>query len=334
MPEKSQSRLAAEKLCRKFPAAPSRTLAKRVSKECKITVEQARNIIRAIRGNKGQARRKQAADKSLFRPNGKAGQKPSLPPSLSKKWEPFPLDGAQKIAILCDMHLPYHDEKAILEAVKFCKSRKPDTLVINGDYCDFYAISRFDRDPKKRNLKREIKIQRQGLSWLRSQFPNARIVFKFGNHDERLTTYLWQHAPEISDLPQTRLENILGFKKLGIQPVDNKRPIMAGKLPIFHGHELSHGISSPVNIARGVFLQTISTALVGHHHRTSSHTEPNWNKQHEIVCWSVGCLCELHPQYRVVNKVNQGFAFCEVESDGQFELDNYRLNQDYKIRRG
>jgi len=334
VPKKSPIRINAEKLCQKFPAAPSRTLAKRIAKECKINLENARSMIRQIRGNAGKSHRSASSDKSLFRPNGKAGTKPKLPPSLSKKWEPFKLDGVSNVAILCDLHLPYHDERAILEAVSYCKKRRVDCVVLNGDYCDFYAISRFERDPKKRNLKREVRIQREGLKWLRSQFPKARIVYKFGNHCERWTSYLWNSCPEISDFPQTRLPNILGFKKLGIEAVDNKRPIMAGKLPIFHGHELSHGISSPVNVARGVFLQTVSTALVGHHHRTSSHTESNWNKEHEIVTWSVGCLCELHPHYRVVNKVNQGFAICEVESDGQFEVDNYRLSRDYKIRKG
>jgi hypothetical protein len=108
---------------------------------------------------------------------------------------------------------------------------------------------------------------------------------------------------------------------------------MAGKLPIFHGHELGKGISSPVNASRGVFTRMISTALVGHHHRTSSHTEPNW-KHEEIVCWSTGCLCNLNAEYAVINKWNAGFAVVEVDGSGQFQVDNLRLNTDYVVRSG
>jgi len=70
---KTPARLAAEKLCRKFPEAPSRTLAKRVAAEQKISIESARNMIRAIRGTHGEINRKKSTDKSLFQSKGRAG---------------------------------------------------------------------------------------------------------------------------------------------------------------------------------------------------------------------------------------------------------------------
>jgi len=333
MTEKTPQRLAAEALCRKFPDAPNRTLAKRIAQECKCTIEQARATIRRIRGAIGSNHRKKTTDKSLFRPKGKAGTKPQLPPSLAKKWEPFDLGCDITVAVISDLHIPYHDQQAIEAAVSYLRKRKPDVLLINGDYGDWYSVSRYMKDPKKRRLKREIRMQREGLRWLRSQFPKARIVSKEGNHELRWSHFLFNAAPEVSEFPQVSLPRILGMKTLGIDYVDNQRPIMAGKLPVFHGHELGKGISSPVNAARGVFMRMISTALVGHHHRTSSHTEPNWRHE-EIVCWSTGCLCNLNADYAVINKWNAGFAVVEVDRAGQFGVDNLRLNTDYVVRSG
>jgi len=333
MKPKTPHRLLAEKLCKKFPDTPSRTLAKRVALECKVNMEMARTAVRTVRGVNGKYRREQTLDKSLFKPPGKAGAKPKLPPSLAKKWEPFELGGDMTVGVISDLHIPYHDEQAIQAAVAYLRRRKPDVLLINGDYGDWYSVSRYMKDPKKRRLKREIRMQRDGLKWLRSQFPKTRIVAKEGNHELRWSHFLFNSAPEVSEFPQVSLPRILGMKTLGIEYVDNQRPIMAGKLPVFHGHELGKGISSPVNAARGVFMRMISTALVGHHHRTSSHTEPNW-KHEEIVCWSTGCLCNLSAEYAVINKWNAGFAVVEVDGSGQFQVDNLRLNTDYAVRSG
>ncbi len=333
MPEKTPKRLAAEQLCRKFPDAPNRTLAKRLAAEYQCSIDQARSLIRVVRGAYGTQRAEACKDKSLFRPKGKAGTKPKLPPSLAKKWEPFELGGGITVGVISDLHIPYHDEQAIQAAVAYLRRRRPDVLLINGDYGDWYSVSRYMKDPKKRRLKREIRMQRDGLKWLRSQFPKARIVAKEGNHELRWSHFLFNSAPEVSEFPQVSLPRILGMKTLGIEYVDNQRPIMAGKLPVFHGHELGKGISSPVNAARGVFMRMISTALVGHHHRTSSHTEPNW-KHEEIVCWSTGCLCNLNAEYAVINKWNAGFGVVEVDKSGQFQVDNLRLNTDYAVRSG
>lgn len=333
MPNKSPARLTAERLCRQFPDAPNRTLAKRIAAQCKVSIEQARTAVRVVRGASGSKLRKNTADKSCYRPKGKAGQTPQLPPSLAKKWEPFELGTGLTVGILSDVHIPYHDEQALAAAVAYLKKRRPDVVLLNGDFADFYTISRYTKNPKKRNFKREVKLLREGLAWLRSQFKSARIVYKLGNHDERWDHWLWNHAPEISDLPQVRLPAILGAKKHGIEFVGDGRPVMAGKLAVFHGHELAGGPFVPAMPARSAFLRTTASVMVGHHHRTSTHTQPNW-KHEEIVCWSVGCLADLNPEYSRVNSHNWGCAVINVDTDGQFAVQNLRLNSDYVVRAG
>lgn len=327
MATKSAKRIEAERLCAELPDATSRTLARRLAKEFGCTIEQARSTIRVVRGTNGKHHKSRATS-----PKAKqaAGWAPKMPPSQAEAWEPFPLDG-KRVACLSDIHVPYHSEQALAAAVTECRKRKADTLLLNGDTLDFYSISRWIKDPRKRDFKAELEAGKQLLSWLRGKFPRARIVYKVGNHEDRWDHYLWNHAPEICDLPNVQLPQILGMDELGIEYVDNERPCMAGKLPVFHGHELPKGLTNPVNMARGAFLRMCDTVLVGHGHRTSTHTEPSWEHD-ETTTWSQGCLCDMSPRYARINKWNHGFAFIDVGAGGDFDLTNYRVNSEGKVR--
>jgi predicted phosphodiesterase len=328
MTNKTPESVLAAKLCRQFPKTPSRTLAKRLATEMKITVEQARSRIRYARGTRGKQKLKYAVAKTE---KGHAGWVAQCPPSLAKAWEPFTLEGG-RVGVLSDIHLPYHDQPALLAAVGNLRKWKPDCILLNGDTIDFYAISRWQKDPRERDFKAEVKTTIEFLKWLRSLFPKSPIVFKKGNHEDRWDHYLWNHAPEICDMEFAMLEHVLKFEEIGgIEMVEDERPIMAGKLPIFHGHELPKGLTNPVNMARGAFLRTSHTILVGHGHRTSGHAESDlWHD--EVFCWSTGCLCNMRPKFARINKWNHGFAQIEIENDKSFNVENLRISKDGKVR--
>jgi predicted phosphodiesterase len=325
----------ARDIVRRFPDAPSKTLARRLYNENKerfSTLHAARLSIQRVRGNLGKAHRKEYTDKSLQRPNGKAGWKPECPPSQAEPWESFELPTPCRALILSDAHFPYHEPRAIETAVEYARKRfKPDVLLLNGDFVDFFSISRWEKDPSKRNLVSELGTCEDGLSWLCGRFPKTMRVLKKGNHEERWDKFIWLKAPELWDLPACRLENILHLDKYGFEIVGDHRPIMAGSLPIFHGHELPKGISSPVNPARGAYMRTAHTVLIGHLHRPSTHTEPDlWHS--ETTCWSTGCLCNLRPDYARINKWAWGFAVVDVDKSGQFNLHNFKVTQDGTVR--
>lgn len=328
MRAKSPVRLRAAELCEQFPDTPNRTLAKRLASECKaITTEQARNYIRGVRGVSGESKRKYAEKPKA---PGKAGSKPQLPPSLAEPWLPYELPTGV-IGIISDVHIPYHSTLAVEAAVGKLKKRKIDTLFLNGDIGDFYSVSRHQKNPKLRNLKQELELQLQFLQWLRSEFPKQQIVYKEGNHEARWDHWLWNSAPEISDHPRMRLSEWLQFDDLGIEWVADERPVMAGKLPIFHGHELGNTIFSPVNPARGAFLRTHHTVMVGHSHQTSGHADTNlWHD--ETFVWSVGCLCDMTPKFARVNRWNWGLAEIEVYKDKSFDVSNLRIGKDGVVR--
>jgi predicted phosphodiesterase len=319
-------------LIRKHPQAPARTLARRLVEEVNgaLTLEQARSRIRSILGLNGEPRRKQSHDKPLHRPPRKAGERLAMPPSQAEPWLPFDLGITGKVGVLSDIHVPYHDETALRAAVDHLQAEKIECLLLNGDWADFYSISRHEKNPKHRNFKNELHAGRELLKWLRQEFPDARFVAKLGNHEERWEKWLWEHAPEISDDPIMGIDNWYGFERLGIDLVKDKRIVLAGALPILHGHEKGNGISSPVNQARGAFMRLHHTVLEGHGHRTSTHSEPDMMGR-ETVCFSTGCLCDMRPAYARLNKWNHGAAVVHVHADRTFDVENFRI-QAGKVR--
>lgn len=322
----------AKRLCKQFPDAPARTLARRLVAESNgaLTIEQARTRIRGHLGLSGALNRKAYKVASPRKPR-QAGAVYEMPKSLAEEWTPFSFDIVGTVGVLSDVHIPFHSETALGAAVEHMKHVGIDGLVLNGDMADFYSISRFMKDPKHRDFKGEMKACREFVAWIRQEFPKIPIVFKAGNHEERWNHWLFQHAPEISDDPTMSLGAWLKLRDHGIELVEDKRPIMCGSLPVMHGHEKGGGIFSPVNQARGAFMRLLHTVIEGHGHRTSGHCEPDMFGR-EVFCWSTGCLCDLRPDYARFNKWNWGFATVEVEADGGFGVQNLRINEHGKVR--
>ena len=322
----------AKRLCRMHPDAPSRTLARRLVKESNgaVTIEQARKRINRQFGVSGKKMRTQIRA-AAPRARRSAGEILAMPPSMAEPWTPHVMKVVGPVGILSDVHVPYHSEIAVAAAVGHLKEQNLAGLLLNGDICDFYAISRYMKDPRQRDFKGELEAVRGFIAYIRQQFPGIPIVLKSGNHEERFNHWIWQHAAEISDDPRMSLGAWLDLDKHGVELVEDQRPVMLGKLPVLHGHELPKGMAAPVNVARGAFLRTLSTVLVGHSHRTSNHAESDmWH--HETACWSTGCLCDLRPDYARINRWNHGFAIVTVHKGGAFDTNNYRVMSDGTVR--
>lgn len=324
MPAKDPITVEAQRIVTEYPDHSARGLARMLVERTNqaLTLEQARNRIRTILGVKGRHLRKYA---TAPRPARQAGEVRRMPASMAEPWVPHDLGVVGRVGILSDIHVPYHDEVAVRAAVEHLGEAGVAAILLNGDTCDFYSISRWQKDPSKRDFKGELEACREFAAWLREQFPGIPIVLKAGNHEERWTHYIWQHAPELSSDRLTSLVSWLHIDQHGIDYVDDQRPVMVGKLPVLHGHELPKGLAAPVNVARGAFLRTLSTVLVGHSHRSSGHAESDmWHN--EIFTWSTGCLCDLTPEYARINRWNHGGAIVTVEADGEFSVENFRIS--------
>lgn len=330
-PDESKREVTTSLLSR-FPDAPTLTIARKAYNENKAlwtNLEACRCYVRNVRGNQGQRMRSTTVDKRFFRKPGKAGEVswPLLPKPITylRERDPYVVDTPGRWLIISDIHLPYHDEVALKAALAYAKKLGVVGIILNGDINDFHGISRFDSDPRKRDLNVEIEAACQFRRAIRQMFgAKCRIIDKEGNHDERWILYLMRKAQELLDIPQFQYEELCGLNEIGSEHVGDKRPIRLGKLWVIHGHEYRGGFVSPVNPARGIFLKAKESTLCGHWHQSSSHSS-NTIGDHTITCWSMGCLCDRKPEYARFNEWQHGFAVVEIGSDGSYSVQNCRI---------
>lgn len=308
-----------------FPHTGTRTLARILYKKhptLYLDYEDARMSIRVHRGEAGTYSRKHINN---FREKGNAKNEIRLPDSWAKKKEFFKIpSGYKKIGLIADVQSPFHDTEALQVVVKYLKDYGIDCLLMNGDIIDFYGLSSFEKDPTKRNFSQERADNIELLDWIKDQFKDIPVYYNLdANHENRYERYMQKKAPEIFSTESFMIEDLLMLNDIGIIPVRGYDHIMAGKLPVIHGHTVFRGRISPVSPARTIYMKLKQTAAAAHCHKKSEYT---WtNLKGETHCtWTTGCLMNLNVEYNPHgNDYVHGFAHIDIiSSDGDFQFHN------------
>lgn len=315
----------------RYPNTATKTLASmlyRDNKEMFTDLEHARSAVRYYRGAMGAKKRGEVSTKEYFRVTDKFNPFNLPEPDRSREVLPYNLPkDIHNALIISDLHMPYHDLEPLTVAFEYGLKHKIDALIINGDGLDFFAVSRFATDPRKRDLGRELETGKAFIAETDKIFPQKKVkkIWKDGNHEERWQKYLWVKAPELVGAEIFELPQILELEKYGYSHVDSRAEIYAGNnFTIVHGHEFSDSIYSPVNPARGLYLRYEHNAICGHYHRPSHHSQKTGRGQIRAT-WSLGCTCLLRPEYATQNKWIHGFAVLTRESEHDFHLRNFKV---------
>lgn len=323
--------------CKKYPDLPSRTLARKLFTEHRgvwTSIESVRMAVLYRRGRHLSGNRPGAA--KLCRnvvpstaPRHQWNPEAYIPLSDEREFVPFEIavERDTAIGVMGDVHIPYHSVSAVRATLDHGRRRGWRVVILNGDTLDFHRLSRFQKDPSARKPKDEIARANELLDSIDDLFPKARKIWRDGNHEDRYPSYLTAHAEELFDLVREHasLPHLLELESRGWEYVTEKRPIYLGGLTLLHGHEYPTPVLGPVNAARGLFLRAKDCAMVNHHHQTSEHTDPTVRSK-IITTWSVGCLCDLHPQYARFNRWNHGAATVELAKNGTFKVHNFRIH--------
>ena len=227
--------------------------------------------------------------------------------------KPFVLKGSKKIMVINDVHIPKHNKEVSNIALNQLKYY--DTLIINGDLIDFEGVGRFKKHPKHKQIKDEIEIIKDFLSTLRKNFK-GEIVYKFGNHEKRLDDYIWLHAEALFGLEALTIDELLELKKLNIISVHYNQLIKINDLFIMHGHEVK-STGNLINIARQYLTKLQANIIIGHWHTVQSYGMRNLMGEYKTV-WVNGCLCDLFPEYNLINQWKHGFAEIIITKDGGY----------------
>lgn len=243
-----------------------------------------------------------------------------MPVEARKRHMPTPATrreiGVERAVVMGDFHVPFHDEKAVSVALALVEDIEPEVIYLNGDVMDFYAVSRFDKNPRRAlELQDEIDQTFDILSRVRAAAPQARIVYIRGNHEARLTTYLNAHAPELSGLRALDIRSLLSLDALNIEWVEGKgKEAFAYYGVIKVGH--FDRVSQNAGYTAKLLIDRHACSLVqGHTHRLAAvyRTYPDGTT---VVGCEGGTLALTDPEYVSGPDWCAGLVVITKERDG------------------
>ncbi len=216
----------------------------------------------------------------------------------------------ERVLILPDCHHPYVDHLAWNTFLRVAKVWKPKTLIILGDFVDFYQVSQFPKDPgRKMGFSGEIEAARVALNQL-SALRVPRVVYCEGNHETRLARYVAARSPELHGLIDVK--SLLDVRKRGWEWVPYGHYSSVGKLHFMHdaGH-------AGVAAARQSVASFGGCIIFGHTHRAASHYESTVNGDRHCG-FTMGWLgdpeaIDYRHRARVIRESQHGFGIAHVE---------------------
>lgn len=122
-----------------------------------------------------------------------------------------------RVGVFNDVHAPWHDPKALDLVLDVFEDIGIDEIVINGDLLDFYNVN--SHGPKHpdigETLETEIYWGVEFMQNLRKRFPNQKIMFIYGNHEDRLDRFLVKQVPSCYNF--FSLHKMLRLEELNIE---------------------------------------------------------------------------------------------------------------------
>ena len=314
----------------KFPNAPSRTLAKKIYNENSAFFTDAENVyfrVRYYRGQTGSTNRDKLKN-TKFQKELKVKvmiQKLQLPESHTKVRNSFTFPtGCKKLGVFGDVHIPYHDNTALEVMFKKFEEEKVDSIFINGDLLDFYQLSFHEKDPREVHFKGEIEAGKEFLAYIRSRFPDIPIYYITGNHENRFERYLRIKASELLDIDECRLDVILHVAEYRIEYLPFRSKVVFGDYTIEHGDKIPG--AGGVVPARTLLMRLKSNSIVNHFHKSSESSQRIYGvgEPTNIRAYSLGCMCDLAPEYMEINEWNHGFCIMSKIKD-KVSVSNYKI---------
>lgn len=167
----------------------------------------------------------------------------------------------QPLALIPDTHVPYHNRPHWKLLMKVLRSFKPHTVVHQGDWTDCYNISRFSKDPRRKETFideiDETKECRDDVDQLEAK----RKIITEGNHEDRLPRLIADKVPELAPLVQT-MDQALELSANGWEYIPYRSHTTIGKMHLTH--DVGNGGKYPTAGALDVFQTSV---CVAHHHR-------------------------------------------------------------------
>lgn len=174
----------------------------------------------------------------------------------------------QRIVIISDTQIPYHNPKQIASLIRYIGETQPDQVIHIGDLMDYPQPARWSKNLRAEYEGSVIKDSEAGkrfLGSLRDVYSGTLWVHE-GNHDLRPRAYLAKYAPALSDSDAFTLPRLLDFSNHGVILAPAFHEFTPGWVTT-HGH-LGFSLSryaggTAINAAKRIG----KSVIMGHTHR-------------------------------------------------------------------
>lgn len=172
----------------------------------------------------------------------------------------------KRFLIIPDIHVPYHDPSFLALIPKIVKLAKITGIVQLGDALDFWQVSRYDKNPlRKQTIAEDAAIYKTILQGWADLLPRDGVIHQLeGNHCDRLRRYIWANAREVEGLVKT-VPEMIGLRDLGIRtvwhPLAKWDSCKIGDCVLHHGHYFNQ------HVAVGNLTRYPKKLITGHVHR-------------------------------------------------------------------
>ena len=222
--------------------------------------------------------------------------------------------------ILSDVHVPFEAKDALKVFKAYAKDNMPDTLVLLGDILDLYSVSKYDKSMRgKDGLPEELEAGKAFFREMRQLFPDSRIIFTMGNHEDRYQAFLVNKAPELIGIDEFKMERLLDLESLDIEFYDSNTPVKLGELVLTHGSLARKGAGSSVRGMREKYGNV--PMIVGHVHK-SSVAYVRTMDDHDLMIENP-CMAKLDVDYGKHLDFINGFTELYIHEDGKMAAHSH-----------
>lgn len=191
--------------------------------------------------------------------------------------------------VLSDVHFPFEDKVTIELFKGFCRAHQPAVIHLLGDIVDFYTLSRFLKDPdRKETVVDDCQRVTEFLRELRELCPGSTIIMSEGNHEFRLQRYIWTQARELAGLDCLTVDKLLKLDESHIWWRGAQWYRWNGQMVYLHGEVVRKQSAASAR----AHLDKVQYSLIhGHSHRFGVTTRTAYNTVYRA--YENGCAADL-----------------------------------------
>jgi len=161
-------------------------------------------------------------------------------------------------------------------AVRYAAAKKPDTIIMIGDFADMESLNQYDSGKKSfegRRYKKDIECSHDAMSMLMEPIRkeqkrlkdnkekqwNPRLVLTLGNHEDRISRAV-EAEPKLEGVLSI---NDLQYEKFGWEVLPYLKPVVIDGIAYCH-YFTSGVMGRPVTSASALLTKRHMSAIMGH----------------------------------------------------------------------